>query len=282
MRKYLLFAIFFLLVTVEVKADSARFYFETNTREAAPGSEITVKLKLSSQNPINAINLVLYYPPEIFKLLTFNDSHSIIDVWKTRQIQEGSDAIYIEGGLTKPFSGIDGEIVEITFKARTEGLARLAGIPEIYLADGLGTRQTLPEQEFEILIDSQAAIIKPETKIDREPPRFEFIQIFWSPAESAYLVVFQAKDSLSGLRAVYLRAMNWLKWTKWAETANPARLSSGVWRYQIKAIDNQGNENKETLYLWRELILKIVYLVLVIFILGGIILLRKCQRLEKS
>jgi len=264
---------------------AAELNFDLNAHRAAPNSQIIVKLKLDSPEPINAVRLTWRYPAKILQPIIFNDSQSIIDIWQTRQWRETAGAIEIEGGLTKSFSGPNGEIAEVTFNTKTEGRARLELVAaEIYLADGLGTRLLLADQATEIVISRQAEMIKSEIQTDREPPQFEFTQTVWSPTESAYLAIFQIKDSSSGLRAVYLRHRRWLNWTAWSEVVNPVRLPAGVWQYQIRAADNQNNEKTETFYLERELMLKLAGPVLAMIILGVVILLRvkKWGQLKKS
>ncbi|HEY4524191.1 MAG TPA: cohesin domain-containing protein [Candidatus Paceibacterota bacterium] len=281
--KYWLPIIFF-FSTGNVLAAPPQLNFDLNTQRAAPDSQIVVKMMLGSQEPINALRLTWRYPAKILQPVIFNDSRSIVDIWQTRNWQETAGVIEIDGGLTRPFSGPNGEIAEITFNIKTEGRARLELVAaEIYLADGLGTRRLLSNQAAEIVISRQAEVVKPELKIDREPPQFEFTQTVQSPTESTYLVIFQVKDWSSGLRTTHLRSRQWLNWTEWSEVTNPARLPAGVWQYQIRAVDNQDNKKIETVYLGRELVLKLAGLVLTIIVFGFVILfkVKKWRQLKK-
>jgi hypothetical protein len=65
-----------------------------------------------------------------------------------------------------------------------------------------------------------------------------------------------------------LRTRRWLFWEPWESAVNPVRLSGGVWSFELKVSDNQGNSDYRTVYLWPVAVSKTLYVLLALLLVG--------------
>ena len=98
-------------------------------------------------------------------------------------------------------------------------------------------------------------------------PEINHLAVTKSPSDNVYLAVFAVSDNESGVRAAYLRVKKWLNWDEWREAANPVQLALGVWAFQLKVVDNNGNAVFKTAYVIDGIIQKVFYLILAIIFL---------------
>lgn len=250
--------------------EPVRFYVESNAAQVAPESEIIINVYIDSATPVNAFEIELFYPQSLLKPVLLKDGNSIVDLWQKRQWEAGDGAIQLSGGMIKPFSGKRGIIAELRFKALSEGAAQISfSGAKAYYADGSGTGAQVKTEPVKITIDSKAPLLDLQEENDTTLPVFEFLQVTKNPSNKGYLVVFQVKDKMSGVKSVLLRSIKWVNFGEWAQVSNPAEISEGVWIYQISAVDNNGNTLTKTMYITEEIVKKLLIIFLAISVLAG-------------
>ncbi len=249
--------------------EAERLYVVSSMTKVAPESEIIVRVLINNTRPINALDLKLTYPKSLLKPILFNDGTSIVDIWQTRQWEQGDGIIILVGGILRSFSGTGGTIAEFRFKAKNEGVAQISfDDANVYYADGIGTSAKIITEPINIIINANALQSYPQQEKDTVPPVFEVTKTVNNPTNVNYLAVFDVKDTGSGIKAVYIRSMKWIAFDEWRVVSNPAQLPLGIWQYQISATDNNGNTSIKTLYIPMEITKKLFLVILLFFIVA--------------
>ncbi|MEK7086677.1 MAG: cohesin domain-containing protein [Patescibacteria group bacterium] len=235
-------------------------YFQTAASSFDVDEKIVIGVFVNSKTPVNAFRIEIGYPPSILDFSGYNAGNSIIEFWHGDPAASEGGVIKLEGGAQNPFSGEAGEIIKLNFKAKRKGLAEMSfRTVNIYYADGLGT---LAETEA-LPLKVSATLENLQRETDKIPPRILDLEIAKSPADNSKMVVFRAVDKETGLKATYLRARKWFSWGVWQQATNPVRLTAGVWTFQLRAVDNEGNTAAQTFYVKQAIVEKIFYLILV-------------------
>ena len=259
---------FLTLAEVQPK-EAVWLYIDSSATQVAPGSEIIVSLRIDSIKPVNAFEVEIIYLKSLLNPVLFDDSSSVVDLWKTKQWEENNGIIKLSGGMIKPFSGVRGTIAEFRFKALYEGTVQISfNNANAYYADGIGTRAEIFVKPAEITITKNASLLNPQQKDDTAPPMFDFVKTAKNPADGKYLVIFNAKDMGSGIRVVYLQSMQWFTFDQWKPVSSPVELPKGTWQYQLSAVDNNGNTSIKTLYVPMEIVKKLSIIILLFLILS--------------
>jgi len=247
-----------------------RVYFKAASESVALGSEFTVKVLVDSAEPLNAFNVEIIYSPETLELVSLYTASSIIDLWRIRPTVSQEGILAIEGGALIPFFGRGGTIVEMDFRAKESGAAQLSfRAARLYYADGKGTRAGTQSASLAITVTEEGELLALNREEDRTPPLFLEAKIVVNPIDETQLVVFRAADRETGVQETRLRSRVWFLWSEWRPVLNPASLDRGVWSVQLRSIDYHGNTVTETLYVTREISVKLAYIVLfTIFIVG--------------
>ena len=262
------FALCLLFVGYQAQAQvPVELYIEISESKFAPNSEIVATVFVSSNQPVNTFDIALKYPKELLKPLAFNDSGSIVDLWQIKQWNSNDGFIKLAGGMLGPFSGNKGRIGEIRFRALQESTGEISfDTAKIYFADGKGTVALVNAKSSFIEVKDDASLFYQPQKDDVVAPVFEFLVKFEDPVDATSLVAFQVKDSGSGLKAVYIRSSKWLSFDSWKTAISPAKIQSEAWRYQIAAVDNEGNFTIITRYITSNIVKKIFSIVLISFL----------------
>ena len=237
-------------------ADNPRIYFETPVKQVAPGSEFTVKVLVDAPQPINAIDIDISYSEDTLELVSINSSKSFIDFWRggSENLQSGN-TINLQGGSIEPFSGNNGEVITLKFRAKKEGQANLSFTKvNLYYADGKGTRApTEPAPPLKVSVIEGAKIetvaLEDGEAEDRTPPVIETAKVASNPIDKSRLAVFHAVDNDSGIKNTEIRFRQWFSWGDWQAAINPVRLPNTAWAFQVKAYDNAGNAAEKTVYI---------------------------------
>src|SRR3990167_1339817 len=101
------------------RAESApRVELVPSASSVAPGSEIEVRVLVSSDEPLNAFRVALDYPFEMLEFRRASAARSFASVWEpgTPRIERGG-VVRLAGGAAPPFSGEDQELITLDRKS---------------------------------------------------------------------------------------------------------------------------------------------------------------------
>lgn len=263
------------------------FYFEGQQPDKK-SLEFLVSVKVDSDKPLNAYDLVVQFPRNLIHLKRFDTQDSIIDVWKSLDMISENE-MRIQGGSTKPFEGENGKLVTFIFEAVMPGKDNFVfRKASAYLADGQGTLadeviiQNVPLVISQAEIEGQSsnlfvADVSKGTilKTDKTPPQISVFKIEPNPFDSNQMfLIFEAKDNDSGISKILVRTKGGIKWSEWQETKNPHAFSKNIWAIQLLVVDNFNNATTKTEYFWSNLLEKIgifVGLIVLVFVLVFIV-----------
>ncbi len=265
---YFLFSIFCFLNQVKAAA-APQIYFQTPKENYNLGDEITVAIFINSVEPVNALQVELGFSANTLDFESFNTNDSIVELWRASPILLGGGIARLEGGIPKSFSGKNGEVAKLIFKAKEGGAAELFfRTANIYAADGLGTLLETQVLPLHIAVfDTASQNLNLE---DKTPPNIVDLEVTKTPIEGQKIVVFKAEDKESGLKMALIRTRSWLTWSKWQIAFNPVGLTAGVWSFQFEAVDNQGNSAFRTVYVPEAITRKAIYGILLFGLFYGI------------
>jgi hypothetical protein len=266
------FFILFLFSAYRANAESSA-YFKADTTSTTRDTNISVELLISSDVSLNVCSFLIAYSPDTLEFLAINTQESVIGFLKTATHFAQENAIKIEGGSIKPFSGNDLPIAKLIFKTLAEGNAVLEfKNAECFKADGSGTPVAVKQLPLKIKISSKASepksVSESAVSIDTTPPSIEDIRVFKNPIDEALLLDFRVQDPESGIKTIAVRFKKCFSWSDWKEISPPAALSQGIWQIEIKAVDNYGNSNGK-IYTIKKEAFKKAFLIITLAALAG-------------
>lgn len=140
-----LFSVFFIFFSA--KAQAASFYFSPSSGSFYKNENFNVSIIANSNTAaINAMSGTIKFPTEYLEAINVNKNggSSIIDFWVQQPSFSNAGAqgnIIFEGVVLNPgFTGASGKIIDVTFRVKKEGAAKLQFTEFAILAnDGLGT-----------------------------------------------------------------------------------------------------------------------------------------------
>src|SRR3989344_1260699 len=93
---------------------------ESNATQINLGLEVEMRLSVLARESINAFDIALKFPSENLKLVRASTAGSIVSIWQSLPSSgDKNDIVRLVGGITPPFSGENGEIVTLVFRAKT-------------------------------------------------------------------------------------------------------------------------------------------------------------------
>lgn len=253
----------------------AELYFVTGVGSATPGTEVTVGLLLSASVSVNALAVEIGYSSQALEFVRANTGSSIIDVWRGSPEILRDGIVRIEGGMSRPFTGRAGELVQLTFRVRMERPGVFAGQTEtaqwsvrsgeLIRADGRGTLVPFIAKSASVAIVPGVAGA-PAGIRDAEAPRLEMIAVVRNPVDLSHLGVWSATDAGSGIGKSEVRFKRWLLWGPWTIRENPVQVPPGVWAMDVRVTDNAGNASEGSAIRWDILLLKFGTLIALLYL----------------
>lgn len=135
-------------------AYAATLYFGPSSATASAGSKVYIQVMTDTQGVnINTVDSTILFPAELLSVESVSKGGSIFSIWAEDPSYSNTfGKINWSGGLPTPgFSGSQGQVLGITFKAKKPGKAVLAfGDSVVLKNDGLGTN---------VLTGTQGAVI---------------------------------------------------------------------------------------------------------------------------
>ena len=243
--------------------------------EVVVDSEFLVPLSLKVEEEINAFSLIVGYPPDKLDLISLRDNLSQVDIWaQKKSVSQGE--VVLEGGFLIPAKDII-KIINLHFKVRAGTVGNVVLKTKegnVFLADGDATRRPLPD--FEVISIVSSGQVKGEEKNgsifrkDTNIPVISGVEVVRNPLEKENkLILFRARDDGSGIKSTSVRFLRGIKWSNWVEISSPVEMPEWSWFFEIKTVDNSGNESIYRKFVASESINK---LVLPLFFLAIIVL----------
>jgi len=182
-----------LLAAGTAHAGTASLYFSPSSGSYHKGENFSVSVFVRSDTSINATEGVLMFPTRYVETIRVSKNSSIINFW----IQEPSFSnagetgnVSFEGVVLNPgFTGPAGKVLDITFRAKNEGIADLKFLRAAILAnDGLGTNVTALNGGARFTLAAPSALPEPsreEGKAPEELPPQQVLVLKEVPRETA-------------------------------------------------------------------------------------------------
>jgi hypothetical protein len=269
MKKILIiFSVLFFFGNI-ASANSSQVFFAGPSAAFAPQSEFNVSIFLDSTEPVNALDLEIAYPPDQLAFLSFDNTHSIVDIWQTSPKIISNGNIHLVGGIFKSFSGNNGLVIKLAFRALNAGEPALSfAKSNIYIADGKGTQLSLGAPASTLSVAKNAPLLSlPGIANAVAPPPEIIVQQTKSPVDGVTLIVFQATAPDSGIQKTQMRVKKWLAFSPWQDVQNPVAYPAGAWNVELRAVSFAGAESIKSITSPGELFKKLFILLLALLIL---------------
>lgn len=130
------------------------------------GDTVGVQIFVSSTSPVNAFAGVVSFPPSMFRAESVSKANSVVSLWVVEPVvSNSSGTVSFSGTTLSGFTGSNGKIATIYFRALKEGQAKLSfNSGQVLANDGEGTDVTGN------LIGGTYSIIKATPKVIPEKP----------------------------------------------------------------------------------------------------------------
>ncbi|HNW71902.1 MAG TPA: cohesin domain-containing protein [Candidatus Paceibacterota bacterium] len=125
------------------KSEAASFFITPSDQKVNVGSVFNLTVKINTESKyINNAEGIISYSKDLIEFVSVSKNNSIFNLWVGEPVNSGtSGTISFNGGLKTPgFSGSDGTIFSLKFKAKKSGIANFSFSNHfIRENDGLGT-----------------------------------------------------------------------------------------------------------------------------------------------
>lgn len=250
--------------SVSAQSDAPQINMTISSDKVSAGSEVEFKIFVESVNPINAFDITLVHTPDLLELVSSRTDRSIASIWQSFPITDTNGKIRLVGGMTSPFTGKDGEIITLVFKAIERGDAELTvERADIALADGKGTLLSggMGNLKINILAGDNNPI---KIQNDAPAPKISDVLVLTDPTTTNPLIMVRSEND-GGIKELQVRSRSWLRWGAWQKSDLTASYPKNAWSLQVKAIGFNNAESNKVVYFWSELFTKLGMLI------GGVI-----------
>lgn len=253
MSTFRTFSVVGILFLFPQAASAATLSFQAEPARIGVGDTVLVTLRLTSNQPVNAFSGTLRYSGAILVPQAVSDGNSFVNMWITRPtIREPGAPLTFAGITPGGFSGVNGVLFSVVFKASAAGTARVfLDDVDILRNDGAGSREPTDATPLTLSIGASSAggYLEPADDIPPEP----FIVYEGNDPslfEGRAYLVFAAADKGSGISHYEVaesripRFLHSFFPPAWKEAASPyeiadRRLTDAIY---VKAVDRAENE----------------------------------------
>ncbi len=280
-------AIFYVFITVSLVFPSVYLLAEDrlpsigmtiSSAEVAVGSEVEFKMFVTAPDSINAFDITLVYEPDLLEFVRGRTDRSIASIWQSLPIQEQNGKLRLIGGMTTPFSGKNGEIISLIFKAIAKGNSEIiAERADLALADGKGTLLSggMGSLKIKILDSNNNPIL---IKNNEPAPNISDVVLSKDPSTNDSIILIRTEND-GGIKEIQVRSRAWLSWGDWEKSSLTASFSKNAWALEIKAIGFDATESSKIVYIWSSIAIKFAELIGLIIL--GLFLFRRIKNYGK-
>lgn len=231
-------------------ASAATISFDASPSPIGTGDLVRVRAIIESAVPANAFSGTLLYSPNL-EPIAVSDGSSIIPIWATRPTIANSSPIQFAGITPGGFSGSDGILFTVLFRATSAGRASITlEEAQVLRNDGAGTNEPITLRPLALSIESQAGGGYTESKDTTQPEPFGLTlgsdaQLF----EGRSYMAFSTTDKGSGIDHYeiaenrippllsFVSPLSWVIGTSPYVLHDQARTST----VYVRAVDRAGN-----------------------------------------
>lgn len=222
-----------------------------------------VKVLIDSTVPINAYDVTVNYDPVKLSIERVDTSDSLITIWQ-EPVTVGRATVGVKGANPKAFSGSNGHLMTLYFKALEAGETSLSFTNiHMYQADGKGTSvitavsnaiMRLAPENVALSQTSNTVIpieVRTSNEItpDKQPPIITEIYTAKNPFDpEVLLLVFTVSDEASSAVTARVRTRSALTWSQWQEATNPYAIPWSSWAVELQVFDGSYNIATKTFY----------------------------------
>ncbi|MDP3956567.1 MAG: cohesin domain-containing protein, partial [bacterium] len=235
-----LFLLFFSVLPAS--AEAATLSFSPTSGSFETGSTFSVSVRVSSANQaLNAISGTVSFPTDKLQVISLSKSDSIIQLWVIEPSFSNMDGtVQFEGVALNPgFTGENGGVIRVTFRAKTVGSAPVSFLTGSILAnDGSGTNilSSLGTANFNIVKATApatpivSATEKPEISSPTHPNKDTWYansnpEFKWAlPADVIEVRLSYSSDPDGKPDTVY----------KAIQSKNLSNIPSGIWYFHVQ------------------------------------------------
>ena len=241
-----------------VSASDSTFSFASK-KAVDFGEVFTVSVFLNTSTPANALEGGVLYPSKALEVRSISTANSIISYWQSKPSQaQNYGIINFTGGLPTPgFTGRQGQLFTISFKAIAEGTATISFSEntKALANDGLGS--VIPHTYTPVAVVVSKSPVKTtaptpsETPQDTTPPTNLELAVGKDDTlfSGNWFAAFQAQDAESGIEHYEIAEIDagqdYPLETDWVRTRSPYQLRNqgkNDTKVFLKAVDMSGNE----------------------------------------
>ncbi len=143
MKKVLSILAIFLLCAIAVPAHAATLFAKPVTSTVTVGNIVTVNVGVATGGKaINNSETTVQFPADMLEVVSVSKNSSIFTLWvEEPRYSNAEGTIFFNGGVPNPgYTGENGQIVSVTFKAKKAGAASISfGDAAVRENNGLGT-----------------------------------------------------------------------------------------------------------------------------------------------
>lgn len=173
------FVVFFCVLTLGTLfvgvASAATLLVSPANSQVSVGNITSVKIVVATdQKPINNTDLILLFPSDLLEVVSVSKSTSIFSLWVEEPTFSNIEGkISLNGGVPNPgFTGQNGEVATVTFRAKKQGNATLVfSDSAVRQNDGLGTDILTTKGTGFIQINTTQPLEVPVASVGNVPPK---------------------------------------------------------------------------------------------------------------
>ncbi len=250
--KYFIFFVSFIFIIwlCVIPVDASVLKMSSDFTTLHVGDVFTVDITIDTQaEMLNAVETSIIFPSNLIAFESSDDGASIVSLWMHKPQFDGSNTISLSGITPGGFSQKNAPLISLTFKVIDEGQGNIESTQsQLLLHDGLGTQDTVTQENVHIAVVSGESNIVMNTDDDESPEHFVPIIVQDRDMfDGAFALIFSTEDKGSGLDRYEVKEglLGMYKITQSPYQLVHQSLDTAL---SVKAIDKNGNVRTEILY----------------------------------
>lgn len=244
-----LFAIFFIC---DSNTFAASLQISPTNSSISVGNIVSIKFTVNTEGKfINNVDGKVQFPSDLLDVISVSKGSSIFSMWvEEPKFSNALGQITFNGGVPNPgYAGYSGEIVNVIFKAKKQGIANIYySDSSVRENDGLGTDILSSKQSGTIQIEQSSEI--PDVKTSSAIPDKPIISSVTHPDQNKWYQGTNASfswnipDGISSIQTLFNKSQNSVPTVAYDNTVSQRtvnNLTDGIMYFHIRYINSNGN-----------------------------------------